>query len=344
MPAAEAGKPEVVPPHVRLIEMGTAAWVTMIIHGAAKIGLADHLDNVAKTPEQLAGATGTHAPSLYRLMRTLAALGILTEGPSRHFALTRLGEALKRDAPGAARATILTFGGGHFWEVMSGFSYSLATGKTAHEKIFGMPLFDWLTQHPDLGSLFSDAMVGFHGTEPPAVAAAYDFSSIGTLVDVGGATGNLLTTILARYPKLRGMLFDLPHVERDAKELIASRGMADRISIRTGSFFEQIPAGGDAYLLSHVIHDWNDEQCLTILGNCRKVMARDGKLLIVESVLPAGDAMHPGKILDMMMLLVPGGQERNEEEYRTLLGKSDLRLTRVVPTDSAVSVIEAVIA
>jgi hypothetical protein len=333
-----------VPPHARLIEMATAAWVSMIVHGAAKIGLADHLGSGAKTAEQLAGPTGTHAPSLHRLMRTLAGLGILTEGPARHFSLTPVGEALRTGAPGAARATILTFAGGHLWDVMKEFPHSLATGQSAHEHIAGMPLFEWLGRHPEEASLFGESMVGFHGGEPPAVAAAYDFSGVGTLVDVGGGTGNLITAICARHSNVRGVLFDLPHSEPDAKALIASRGLSDRISIATGSFFERVPEGGDAYVLSHIIHDWNDEQGVTILRNCRKVMPREGRLLIVESVLPPGDTPHPGKVLDMVMLLAPGGQERTEEEYRALLAKAGLRLTHVVPTNSAVSVVEAVVA
>lgn len=339
MPTAES---PAVPPHARLVEMATAAWISMIVHGAAKIALADHLGSGAKTAEQLAGPTGTHAPSLHRLMRTLAALGVLTEGPARHFALTPLGEALKQGAPGGARATILTFAGDHFWDVMKEFPYSLATGKSAHEHITGMPLFEWFGRHPDEASLFGESMVGFHGGEPPAVAAAYDFSGVGTLVDVGGGTGNLITAICARHGKVRGVLFDLPHVDTDARALIASRGLSDRISVTTGSFFDRVPEGGDAYIMSHVIHDWDDDQCVTILRNCRKVMPRGGRLLIVESVLPPGDTPHPGKILDMVMLLAPGGQERTEEEYRVLLAKADLRLTRVVPTHSAVSLVEAV--
>jgi hypothetical protein len=339
-----AAKTQSVPPHVRLIEMGTAAWATMIIHGAAKIGLADHFDAGAKTAEELAGPTGTHAPSLRRLMRTLAALGILTESPAGYFALTALGEALKRDAPGAARATILTLAGGRLWRTMSEFPYSLETGKPAHVKLHDVPLFEWLAQHPEEAALFSETMVGFHGREPDAVAAAYDFSPFATLVDVGGATGHMLTTIVRRYDGLHGVLFDLPYVERNAREFISSRSLAHRISIRTGSFFDAVPQGGDAYLLSHVIHDWGEDQCLRILQNCRRVMRPDGRLLIVEMVLPPGDTMHPGKILDMIMLVGPGGQERTEEEYRVLLEKAGLRLTRVVPTGSAVSVVEAVLA
>jgi hypothetical protein len=335
-------KSDPLPPHVQLIEMGTAAWVTMIIHGAAKIGLADHIDREAKTAEQLAGPTGTHAPSLGRFMRTLAALGLLTEGPAGHFSLTALGEALKRGAPGAARSTILTLAGARFWRLLGEFPYSLETGKPAHMKTNDVPLFEWLARHPEEAALFSETMVGFHGREPDAVAAAYDFSQFATLVDVGGATGHMLTTILKRYDGVRGVLFDLPHVEPDARELISSRGLADRISICTGSFFDAVPRGGDVYLLSHVIHDWSEDQCMTILQNCRRVMDRDSRLLIIEMVLPPGDTMHPGKILDMLMLVGPGGQERSEQEYRTLLDKAGFRLTRVVPTESAVSVVEAV--
>ena len=189
--------------------------------------------------------------------------------------------------------------------------------------------------------MFSETMVGFHGAEPPAVAAAYDFSGCNTIVDVGGATGNLLTTILGRYPAARGILYDLPHVVRDASALIRARGLTDRITIEGGSFFEKVPAGGDAYLLSHVIHDWSEEQCLKILGNCRRAMNSSSRLLIIEMVLPPGDAPHPGKMLDMMMLVGPGGQERTEQEYGALLAKAGLRLTRIVPTDSPVSVAEA---
>jgi hypothetical protein len=218
--------------------------------------------------------------------------------------------------------------------------YSVETGKSGFEKSLGMPMFDWLGKHPEEASMFSEAMVGIHGAETLAVAAAYDFSGL-TIVDVGGATGHLLTTILNNYPGTSGILCDLPHVVRDASALIQSRGLADRVTIEAGSFFEEVPRGGDAYLLSHIIHDWSEEQCLAILGNCRRAMNPGGRLLIIEMVLPAGDTPHPGKMLDMMMLVGPGGQERTEQEYSTLLGKAGLRLTRVVPTESPVSVVEA---
>jgi hypothetical protein len=205
-----------------------------------------------------------------------------------------------------------------------------------------MPAFDYLAKHPDEASLFSETMVGLHGPETPAVAAAYDFSKFKTVVDVGGATGNMLAAVLGRHPGPRGILFDLPHVVREAPPLLGRAGVADRVTIESGSFFETVPQGGDAYILSHIIHDWSEAQCLTILGHVRKAIAPGGKLLIVEMVLPPGDAPHPGKLLDITMLLLPGGQERTPEEYADLLAKAKFRLERVVPTQSPVSVVEAV--
>lgn len=333
---------ETLPAHVQLINMARGANLAMIIHAAAKFGLADHLASGPKTAEELAGPTRTHAPSLYRVLRTLASLGVFTEDAQRRFHLTPLGEALKAGAPGAARATILTLAGRTFWQGMGNFTYSVETGKSGFEKFLGMPVFDYLAQHPEEASLFNETMIGVHGDEPPAVAEAYDFSTIRVLMDVGGGSGNLLTTILGRHAGVRGILFDLPHVVEDAKPIIQARGLSDRIETRGGSFFEPIPSGADAVMLSHIIHDWSEEQCVAILKNVRSAMPKDGKLLLVEMVLPHGDAFHPGKMLDMIMLVGPGGQERTEEEYRELYEKAGFRLTRVVPTKSPASVIEGV--
>lgn len=342
MQNTQSGAVPAMPPHAQLIQMGTASFVSAIVYAAAKLGIADHLATGAKSAAELAGPTGTHAPSLHRLLRSLASLGILTEKEESRFALTPLGEALQTGAPGSARVSLMTFCGPAFWHTWEEILYSLQTGNSGFEKAFGMPVFDYLAQHPDVASAFSETMVGFHGAEPPAVARAYDFSGIKTLVDVGGATGNMLSAILAEHAYLRGILFDLPHVVSDAPDFLKARGMEDRVTIEAGSFFERLPAGGDAYLLSHILHDWPEELCLAILGNCREVMPPQGRLLIVESVLPPGDTPHPGKVLDIVMLVLPGGQERTEEEYAALLEKAGFRLNRVVPTESAVSVVEAV--
>jgi hypothetical protein len=293
------------------------------------------------TAEQLAGPTQTDPPSLYRFLRTLASFGIVAEDEAHRFALTPMGDALRTGAPGAARATILTFASEAFVRGWAELLYSLQTGKPAMEKCLGMPIFDWLAQHPDEASMFSQTMVGFHGAEPPAVAAGYDFADCKTIVDVGGATGNLLCAVLEKFPGSRGVLFDLPHVVRDAPAFIRSRGLSDRVAIESGSFFQAVPAGGDAYLLSHIIHDWREDQCLTILDHCRRAMKPTSRLLIIEMVLPEGNVPHPGKLLDIMMLVGPGGRERTEKEYAELLSKAGLRLSRVVPTESAVSVVEA---
>jgi hypothetical protein len=331
-----------MPPHAQVIQMATAHWVSKLIFVAAKLGLADALASGPKTAEELAAASGMHAPSMYRLMRTLSALGVFAEDDSKRFTSTPMGESLKTGAPGSARATVLTLGGPIMVSAFDEIMYSLQTGKTGFEKANGMPVFDYLAQHPDEASLFSETMIGVHGEEPAAVAAAYDFSAFGTIVDVGGATGNLISTILKEHPGPRGILFDLPHVVTDAPAFLSATGVADRVSIESGSFFESVPAGADAYLLSHIIHDWSEEQCLTILGNVRKAMKPDGKVLLIEMVLPRGNEFHLGKLLDMVMLVAPGGQERTDTEYATLLEKAGLKLVRVVPTESPVSIVEAV--
>jgi hypothetical protein len=340
MSDSKSNKPDAVPPHVQLIQM-TELVTSRIIYAAAKLSLADHLAPGPKRAEDLADRTGTHAPSLYRLMRALATLGILTESDTHLFALTTLGEALQIGAPGSARAAVLTLAGDRAMCQWGELLYSLRSGKSGMEKCFGMPLFDWLARNPEEASLFSETMAGFHGAEPHAVSASYDFSAFKTIVDVGGASGHMLTTILGRCAGPRGILFDLPHVVRDAPALIQARGLTDRVTIQSGSFFEGVPAGADAYVLSHIIHDWSEEKCLTILAHCRQSMRPVSRLLLIEMVLPGADTPHPGKLLDITMLVGPGGQERTEDEYAALLGKAGLRLTRVVPTSSPVSIVEA---
>jgi hypothetical protein len=331
-----------VPPHVQLIQIATGSWVAAVVHAAAQLGLADHLAGGPRSAAELSAATGTQAAMLHRLMRTLAGHGILTERAGQRFALTPLGEALKTDAPGSARSTVLAFCGQAFWHSWEEMLHSLRTGETGFEKANGLPLFDYLAQYPEAASHFSAAMVGYHGDEPPTVAAAYDFSRFKTVVDVGGATGNMLAAILSHHATPRGVLFDRPHVVAEAPALLKARGVEGRVTIDGGDFFERAPAGGDAYVLSHIIHDWNEEQCLTILGHCRRAMAPDGRLLIVETVLPAGDTPHLGKLQDMVMMVIPGGQERTEAEYVSLLDKAGFRLSRVVPTESAVSIVEGI--
>jgi hypothetical protein len=337
--ATDSGGP---PPHAVLIQMGTAFWGSHLLLVAAQLEVADRLAAGAKASSALAAELGLNPAVFHRFLRTLAGMGLLTEVSSKTFALTPLGAALKKDAPGSAYATILTLLGplgARSWEQLP---YSLATGKTGLEKALGQPLFEYLAERPREASLFSETMVGFHGAEPPAVAAAYDFSGFRSIVDVGGATGNMLAHILQRHPGPRGVLFDLPHVVTDAPAFLAARGVAERVSIEPGSFFERVPAGHDAYILSHIIHDWDPEQCRTILGHCRKAIAPNGRLLIVEMVLPEGDTPHPGKMLDMMMLVGPGGQERTPSEYAEQLGTSGFKMINVVPTASAVSIVEAV--
>jgi len=331
--------PQPPPPAAQLVQFAMGGIVSKIIYVAAKLGIADQLATGPRTPAQISSAIGAHTQSLYRLMRTLAGFGVLYEGEGQTFGLTPVGEALQTGTPG--RATVLTLCGPLFTQGFDELEHSVRTGETGFIKATGMNVFEALAQRPDEAALFSDTMVGFHGAEPPAVAESYDFSRAGTIVDVGGATGNMLAAILARHPQPHGVLFDMPHVVTGAPGLLEQHGVASRVSLASGNFFEAVPSGGDVYILSHVIHDWSEAQCLAILGNVRKAMSPSSKLLIVEFVLPTGNTPHPGKVLDMVMMALPGGTERTEAEYSALLAKAGFRLDRVIPTASAASIVEA---
>ncbi|MCO6511078.1 MAG: hypothetical protein J5I65_09820 [Aridibacter famidurans] len=333
---------EEMPPHAVLVQMGTGYWVSRIVYMAAKLDLADHLADGAKTAGDLAGQLGVQERALHRMMRSLSSLGVLKDEGDGRYGLTPLGEAMKEDAPGAAKYSLLSMAGDAMWRVWEHIDHSMKTGEPATGKALGMPIFDYLGQHPELAKQFSGAMVGIHGAEPPAVAEAYDFSQFGTITDIGGASGNMLGHILTKHSGPKGVLFDLPHVVKDSPSTLEKFGVADRVSIEEGSFFDSVPAGSDAYILSHIIHDWNEEQCLTILGNCREAMHDESKLLIVEFVLPEGDEPHIGKLLDIVMLVLPGGEERTPAEYSELLSRAGLKMTNVIPTDSPASIVEAV--
>lgn len=327
-------------PQQQLDRMITGYWISQAIYAAAKFGIADELKDGSKSVDELAEATSTNADALYRLLRALASVGIFAEGELKQFSLTPLAEPLRSDVPGSKRALALMSGDEQF-RTWAEIEYSIQTGKIAFDKAFGKPIFEYLTENPDKARIFDAAMVDVHGRESDVVLGAYDFSDVGVLADIGGGNGSQISRVLEKHTDLKGILFDLPHVIERAKQPVESAGLLNRCELVGGSFFEAVPEGADVYLMRHIIHDWDDEKSETILRNCHRAMSSSAKLLIVESVIPPGNEPFGGKFLDLVMLLIPGGKERTEAEYRTLLNKAGFELTQVIPTNCEVSIIEA---
>jgi hypothetical protein len=326
-------------PPQQLARLVTGYWLSQAIYVAAKLGLADLLRDGPRTAADLAAVTAAHAPSLYRLLRALASVGIFAEDDQQRFGLTPLADCLRGDVPGSQRAAAIMAGEEHY-RAFGELLYSVRTGRDAFEKVLGAPVFDYLAEHPEPAKVFDEAMVSVHGRETGAMLEAYDFSGIRVLGDVGGGNGSVLTAVLHRYPALRGMLFDLPGVGVRASANLRAAGLLERCQVIGGSFFEEVPAGADAYLLRHIIHDWDDERAARILRNVHRALGEGGKLLVVETIVPPGNEPSFVKLLDLAMLALPGGRERTEEEYRELFAAAGFRLTRAVPTSADVSVLE----
>jgi len=334
-----------VPPQLVLQQLIQSLQMTQCLYVAAKLGIADLLKDGPHSHEDLAKATGTHAHSLYRVLRLLTAVALLTEEDPHHFALTPLGACLQSGVPGSLRHLALSYGEGEQvrWQVWGALLHSVQTGEPAFEHVFGRTLWDYHAHHPEAAALFYHVMTERTASLAPTVAAAYDFSASGTLVDVGGGHEQMLASILQAHPTLHGVLFDLPSVVAGAPPLLKASGVAGRCEVLGGDAFVAVPAGYQTYLLARVIHDWDDERAMTILTRCHQAMKPQGKVLLVEQVL-LSDRTAELLVLesDLNMLLELGGRERTEAEYRALLGAAGFELTQILPVQTPYHLLEAV--
>ncbi len=333
--------PSQAPPDAELLRLIFGKNVSMAIAVVAKLRVADLLADGPQTLADLAARTETHTPSLYRVLRTLASVGIFAEQADGRFALTPMGEYLRTGVKGSLRGIADLTCSDWSWRPWSQMLETVRTGRAAFDSVFGESVFDYLGKHPDESAVFNEGMTGFSSNVAPAVAEAYDFAAFETVVDVGGGHGVLLNTILQAYPEVNGIVFDSPHVVAGAEDAIREAGLTERCRAVGGDFFRGVPDGGDAYLMKHIIHDWSDDQATTILRNCRRGVNPGGKLLLIEMVVAPGDAADLVKLIDLEMLVNLTGRERTEAEFRQLLSGAGWRLTRVLPTKSPTQIVEA---
>lgn len=328
-------------PVAHLMQIVLGCFPTQAAYVAAKLGIADLLKDGPRTVAELAEKTSTHERSLYRLLRSLASVGIFTETEARTFDLTPPAEFLLTDHAGSMRDAVIFMGEKWHWSVYSEMLYSVQTGKVAWEKVHGLEVFPYFQQHPDEYEIFNRAMTSLSNNALPAFVEAYDFAGVDTLVDIAGGHGIVLAGFLKANPQLKGVLFDLPQVIEGAPALLEEEGVADRVKLESGDFFEKVTKGADAYLMKFIIHDWDDERAVRILKNIHRDSAPNARLLLLEIVVPPGNEPHFGKIQDLEMMVSPGGVERTEEEYRELLAQAGFELRHVIPTKSPLSIVEA---
>jgi O-methyltransferase domain/Dimerisation domain len=323
-----------VPPIAMLVQMLNGYELAQAIAVAAKLGVADLLHSGPRSSEDLAQATGTHAPTLYRLLRALASVGIFAEDQTQRFSLTPLGDALRSEAGGfvSAFASLLTEP--WWWRSWDQLLYSVTTGQSGFDHLYGTDMWAYQAEHPEASVAFNAFVTAAGRTDAASLIAAYDFAGVTTLVDVGGGQGIYLSTILRAHPTMQGILFDLPHVVSGAPAVLAAAGVIDRCNIVAGDMFTTtLPLGGDAYLLGAVIHTFDDAQAAIVLRHCHQAMSAGGKLLLMEMVVPEGNVAHPSKFTDLRLLVLVGGRTRTAREFETLYAASGFTLTRIVPLE-----------
>ena len=326
-------------PSSTMLRLVQGAWVVQALHVAAVLGIADELRDGPARSDRLAAATGAHPDSLYRLLRYLASIGVLAGDDTEGFRLTSVGELLRSDVPGAERERAIAYGTWNY-QAWGAFLHTIRTGEPAFDHVFGMPMYEYLARHPESARHFDRQMQrgeAFFAEVPDA----YDFSAAKKVVDVAGGNGTLLATILAAAPAARGVLFDTGHVIEAARSVLRGRGVLDRCELVGGDYFASVPAGGDVYVLSRVLHNWDDARCQTLLRNCHEAMNPGATLLILEHLIPDDGALAPALALDVNMLTLFGGRERDWTEFRSLLGKAGFELLSRYPMSSDITLLTA---
>ena len=315
--------------------------VSQAIHVAATLGVADLLADGPRTSDELAVATNAHAGSLYRLLRALSSVGVFYEDDGRRFSLTPMGALLRSDVPGSLRGWAMHVGRPYFQEAWGHLEHSVRTGDNAFQHVHGTDVWAYRAERPDESAIFDLAMESLTGAANRALLDAYDFGRFASVVDVGGGNGALLAALLGEFPAMRGVLLDQPHVVANAAAVLERAGVADRCEIVGGSFFDEVPAGGDAYTLKSIIHDYGDDRAVTILRICRRAMAADAALLLIERIVGPPNEDPRAKFSDLNMLVAPAGRERTLQEWDALVTLAGFRLTTATPSTSGLAVIEA---
>lgn len=326
--------------YLDLMRLVNGYQITQAIHVAASLGVADHLHDACSV-EELASRTASHPGALYRLLRALASVGVLHEGENKTFSLTAMGECLRSDAPMPVADWAAHIGRPYMWQSWGHLLHSVRTGEVGFENLYKQSAWEFRAANPEESAFFDRAMTASSQSVVQAAVDAYDFGQFRHIADIGGGQGQLLSGILSANPHVRGTLFDQPHVVIRAKDVLARYGLSERCTIASGSFFETVPEGADAYLLKSIIHDWDDEKATAILKVCRRATGPSAKLLLVERIIEQPNVGALNKFSDLNMLVNLGGCERTAREYSELCQSAGFRLCRIVQAGMLYGILEA---